>query len=208
MRTAGFRLGAPVHIRIYKRESQLELWMETGSGPFELFRSYAICAWSGTLGPKLREGDGQSPEGFYKVTSRQLNPRSRYRLAFNLGFPNAYDQALGRTGSAIMVHGGCSSVGCFAMGDDQIDEIYAIVEAALASGQPAVDVSVFPFRLTETALQSEVASPWIEFWRNLKLGAEGFETGRRPVEVAARDGRYVFGIDALAPGATAISGWM
>ena len=205
---AGFRLGAPAHIRIFKRESVLELWLEEAAGRFGLFRSYPICAWSGTLGPKLAEGDKQSPEGFYRVTLRQLNPNSRHHLAFNLGFPNAYDQAHGRTGSAIMVHGGCTSVGCFAMTDAQIEEIYPIVEAALRGGQDAIDVAVLPFRLTETALQLESDSPWIAFWRNLKDGGELFETEGRPPAVAACDGRYCFGAAALAPDATPIAGWV
>ncbi len=121
---AGMALGDPAHLRIFKRESRLEVWLRPAGGPrFALFRSYPICAWSGTLGPKLMEGDRQAPEGFYRVGRRQLNPQSRHHLAFNLGFPNAYDRALGRTGSALMVHGGCSSVGCFAMTDAAIEEI-------------------------------------------------------------------------------------
>jgi murein L,D-transpeptidase YafK len=177
-------------------------------GAFGLFRSYPICAWSGALGPKLLEGDRQAPEGFYRVTLKQLNPNSRHRLAFNIGYPNAYDLFHGRTGSAIMVHGGCTSVGCFAMTDPQIEEIYPIVEAALRGGQPAVEVSIFPFRLTETALQREGASPWIEFWRNLKDGADLFEKAARPVAVATSGGRYCFGAEATAPGSTPTAGWV
>jgi len=206
LRNAGARLGTPAHVRIYKRESLLELWLEGKDGNFGLFRSYPICAWSGTLGPKLREGDRQSPEGFYRVTLKQLNPNSRHRLAFNIGYPNAYDEFHGRTGSAIMVHGGCSSVGCFAMTDAGIDEIYPIVEAALRAGQPAVDVAIFPFRLTETSLQQEAGNPRIEFWRNLMDGAEQFEMSCRPPEVATIEGRYCFGAEAAAAGATPIAG--
>jgi murein L,D-transpeptidase YafK len=205
---ARLRLGAPAHIRIYKRESILELWLEAEGRGFVLFKSYPICAWSGTLGPKLQEGDRQSPEGFYRVTLSQLNPNSRHRLAFNIGYPNAYDLSLGRTGSAIMVHGGCSSAGCFAMTDDGIEDIYPIVEAALRAGQPTMDVAIFPFRLTETALQLESGSPWIEFWRNLREESKLFEAGGRPVAVAAAGGRYCFGANASASGATPIVGWV
>jgi len=203
----GLRLGAAAHVRIFKRESLLELWLETDDGTFVLFKSYPICAWSGTLGPKLKEGDKQAPEGFYRVTLRQLNPNSRHRLAFNIGYPNAYDQFHGRTGSAIMVHGGCSSVGCFAMTDAQIEEIYPIVEAALRGGQSAMDVAIFPFRMTETALQREAGSAWIEFWRNLKQGADLFDAQSRPAAVATAEGRYCFGDEAMAVGTTPITGW-
>jgi murein L,D-transpeptidase YafK len=204
---AGFVLGAPAHIRIYKRESELELWLGRPGDRFALFRSYPICKWSGTLGPKLAEGDHQAPEGFYRVTLKQLNPASRHHRAFNIGFPNAFDRALGRTGSALMVHGGCSSVGCYAMTDPQIDEIYTILDAALATGQPEVDVAIFPFRLTETALQAEAASPWLAFWQNLKQGADLFDRTGTPPAVATCAGTYRFGPDASAPDCTPIAGW-
>ena len=85
--------------------------------PLRRFATYPICLWSGRLGPKLREGDRQAPEGFYTVSAEQLNPNSRWHRSFSLGFPNAFDQAHGRTGSFIMVHGGCPSIGCYAMTD-------------------------------------------------------------------------------------------
>lgn len=202
----GYVLGAPAHVRIYKRENVLELWLAADDG-YGLFRSYEICKWSGTLGPKLAEGDRQSPEGFYAVTLRQLNPHSRHHRAFNLGFPNEFDRSLGRTGSALMVHGGCSSAGCFAMTDEQIEEIYGVVEAALRGGQPQVAVAVLPFRLTETALQAEAANPWAAFWRNLKEGADLFEATGTPPAVATCAGTYRFGAAAGEPGCVPIEGW-
>lgn len=205
---AGFAMGEEAHVRIFKREHLLEVWMRPAAGErFALFRSYPICTWSGGLGPKLAEGDRQAPEGFYRVAARQLNPQSRHHLAFDLGFPNALDRELGRTGSYLMVHGGCSSIGCFAMTDEKIDEIYAIVEAALHRGQREVDVAVFPFRLTETALQAEATSDWVPFWRNLKQGFDLFERDGTPPKVSACNGAYVFGSDALGPGCTPIAGW-
>ena len=204
---SGHALGDFVHLRIFKRESRLELWLQLAGGRFVLFKSYPVCAWSGTLGPKLEEGDRQAPEGFYRVGPRQLNPHSRHHLAFNLGFPNAYDRALGRTGSALMVHGGCASVGCYAMTDPQIEEIYTLVEAALAAGQGEVDVAIFPFRLTVTALQSEATSPWSPFWATLKEGADLFETSGTPPVVAAGGGLYRFGAGASAAGCEPINGW-
>jgi murein L,D-transpeptidase YafK len=207
--TAGLALGDEAHVRLFKREHLLELWLRpAGAARYALFRSYEICTYSGQLGPKLAEGDRQAPEGFYRVARAQLNPNSRHHLAFNIGFPNAFDSALGRTGSALMVHGGCSSTGCYAMTDARIDEIYAVVEAALAAGQGVVDVSIFPFRMSETALQSEAASPWSPFWRNLKEGADLFDLTGTPPRVAACAGRYVFDGAVLGEGCTPITGWV
>ena len=204
----GLRLGNEAFVRIFKREHRLEVFVRQDGGRFVLFRGYDICTYSGGLGPKLEEGDRQAPEGFYRVAHAQLNPNSRHHLAFNIGFPNAFDRSLDRTGSFLMVHGGCSSIGCYAMTDAQIDEIYAITEAALAGGQQQVDVAIFPFRMTETALSAEAGSQWAPFWRNLKQGFDLFEVEGVPPEVAACNGLYVFGTAARADGCMPISGWV
>lgn len=206
--SAGFRMGDEAYVRIFKREHLLELWMKTAGGRYQLFKSYEICKYSGGLGPKLAEGDRQAPEGFYRVARAQLNPNSRHHLAFNIGFPNALDKELGRTGSFLMVHGGCTSIGCYAMTDAQIDEIYAVIEAALDRGQREVDVSIFPFRMTETALQSVAQSEWSPFWRNLKEGFDLFEREGAPPKVAACNGSYVFGGAAVGGECKPISGWV
>lgn len=204
---AGFTMGDPVHIRIFKRERRLEVWLQRAGGRFEKFRDYEICKFSGGLGPKLKEGDRQAPEGFYRVSRAQLNPNSRHHLSFNLGFPNAYDRALGRTGSALMVHGGCSSIGCYAITDEGVDEVYALVEAALDRGQDAVDVHAFPFELTATALAAEGGHTWIGFWRNLKVGYDHFTREGLPPKVAVCRGEYRFGPDAEGEECTAIAAW-
>ena len=204
---AGFVLGDAAHIRIFKRERQLELWLRRESGRYALFRGYDICTFSGDLGPKLAEGDRQAPEGFYRVAQSQLNPNSRHHLSFNLGFPNAFDRQLGRTGSALMVHGGCSSIGCYAITDASVDQVYAIVEAALGNGQQAIDVHVFPFRLTETALAAESANAWHPFWRNLKQGFDLFDLAGVPPKVSACRGEYRCGADAEGPDCVAIAAW-
>lgn len=207
LKSSGFSLGDAAHVRIYKREHKLELWMKTAAGRYALFRDYDICRFSGELGPKLKEGDKQSPEGFYRVSAKQLNPNSRHHLSFNLGFPNAFDSQLGRTGSALMVHGGCSSVGCYAITDQSVDEVYAVVEAALDNGQDAVDVHVFPFKMTATALAAEGGNTWAPFWRNLKAGYDLFEAEGTPPKVGACRGEYRFGQDAEGPECAAIAAW-
>jgi murein L,D-transpeptidase YafK len=192
----GFRLGDAAHIRIFKAERVLELWLRALEKPvFRLFCTHPIAGMSGDLGPKLAEGDRQAPEGFYAVGPKQLNPQSLHHLAFNLGYPNAYDRQLGRTGSYLMVHGGTQSAGCFAMTDRGVDQIYAVVDAALRAGQVEVQVAVFPFRMTEDALARQSSAPWLSFWENLREGAHCFERDGIPPAVAVRDGRYVFGPD-------------
>lgn len=187
----GVRVGAPLFLRLHKAEAELELFVDDGMR-YLRFRRYPICAYSGALGPKLREGDGQAPEGFYAVRLEQLNPASRFHLAFDLGFPNAYDRALGRTGSYLMVHGDCVSIGCYAMGDAAIEEIYTLVEAALRGGQPAVPVHIFPFRMDGTGRGANEDARWRDFWENLREGWLAFERTGRPPAVGVRDGRYVF----------------
>jgi len=203
--TAGLARGDAAFIRIFKQESQLEIWLRH-DGRYVLFETYPICAWSGLLGPKQKEGDGQSPEGFYEVGLKQLNPNSAYHLAFNLGYPNAYDRALGRTGSALMVHGACASIGCYAMTDRFITEIYALVEAALRRGQRSVPVHVFPFRMTDAAMRAHAADRWMPFWANLKQGYDSFEARRVPEPVFACGVDYAFGSPA-APRCAPVTAW-
>ncbi len=190
LKELGLRFGAPVFVRIFKREKELELWIEGDAQQFVLFRSYPICTYSGELGPKQREGDNQAPEGFYRVSASQLNPQSSYHLSFNLGYPNAYDRAHSRTGSFLMVHGSCVSIGCYAMGDDGIEEIYTLAAAALNSGQAAFDVHAFPFRLETASLASEKASPWHAFWSEMQPAYDSFEQSRRPPRIEVRARHY------------------
>ena len=191
LREKGLRFGDPIFIRIFKESNELELWVEKG-GEFELFRTWDICTFSGDLGPKLETGDQQSPEGFYFVTPGRMNPASRFHLSFNLGFPNAYDRHHGRTGNALMVHGSCVSIGCYAMTDARIEKIYALADAALRNGQPFFRVHVFPFRMTERAMREHRGSAWMTFWDNLKEGYDFFELWKRPPDVTVDDGVYRF----------------
>ena len=152
----------------------MELWVKDKE-KFKLFKEYPVCSYgNGSLGPKIKEGDGQAPEGFYYVTAGQLNPSSQYHLSFNLGFPNKYDRWHKRTGSALMVHGNCVSIGCFAMTNKQIEEIYTIVDAALRNGQSFFRVHIFPFKMTEQNMNShimpkETTLNSYSFWKKLKV---------------------------------------
>jgi len=183
------RLGAPIFMRVFKREFELEMWVKR-DGRFEHFATYPICMWSGQLGPKLKQGDGQAPEGFYTVDSSALNPNSQYHRSFNLGFPNAFDSAHGRTGSLLMVHGDCRSVGCYAMTDGVIDEVWALLTSALSAGQKRVQVQVFPFRMTDANMSRHGGNPNIGFWQQLRVGYDAFMRDRIPPIVSVCDGRY------------------
>lgn len=191
------KLGQPLFIRIFKAESELEIWVLKGER-FELLDTYPICHWSGTLGPKLREGDKQNPEGFYTVGARQLHRIGRWPRSLNLGFPNTLDRNLKRSGSYILVHGGCSSTGCFAMTNPVMEEVYALSERALRAGQDRISVHVFPFRMTDANMALHADNPWIDFWRDLKPGFDAFERTRVPPRVGYCEQRYV--VEPAAPG--------
>jgi murein L,D-transpeptidase YafK len=207
------RLGAPVLLRIFKREFELEVWLKRGDH-FERFATYPICMWSGGLGPKLRQGDRQAPEGFYTVDKAALNPASKYHRSFNLGYPNTFDRAHGRSGSLLMVHGDCRSIGCYAMTDPVIDEIWTLVTAALDAGQKRFQVQVFPFRMTDTNMARHAYAPEAPFWRQLKAGYDAFEHGHVPPDVRVCHGSYAFqgaggekdGSAPIAEGCPATSG--
>ena len=192
---AGVKIGTPVLVRIFKREFELEVWLKKGDR-FERFATYPICKWSGALGPKVRQGDRQAPEGFYTVASNALNPNSRWYRSFNLGFPNAHDRALRRSGSFIMVHGGCSSIGCYAMTNAQMSEIWQLVKGALDGGQKRFQTQVFPFRLTDSNLANRSDAADAEFWKSLKPGYDAFEQSGVPPRVSVCNKRY-----AVEPGA-------
>jgi murein L,D-transpeptidase YafK len=186
----GMKAGSPVLIRIFKAESQLELWMQKDDR-FELFGSYAICYWSGRLGPKLREGDKQAPEGLYSVAFDQIHHKGRWPRSLDIGFPNAFDKAYSRTGSLILVHGGCKSTGCYAMTNPVMEEIYTLTEQALRQGQAAIQVHIFPFRMSETNLEAQVGNPWHSFWQHLKPAYDLFERTRVPPKVSVCNKKYL-----------------
>ncbi|MCM8538985.1 MAG: murein L,D-transpeptidase [Lentisphaeraceae bacterium] len=185
--------GKEVFIRIFKEENILELWTKIdNSEKFKLYKSYEICTWSGSLGPKLKEGDGQSPEGFYTVARNQLKPDSSYHRAFNIGFPNEFDKANGRTGSFIMVHGDCVSIGCYAMTDPIIEEIFYIVESALKKGQTKFSVHIFPFKMNQENMAKHLTNKWFTFWQNLKTGYDLFEQNHIPPTISVKDKIYSY----------------
>ncbi len=196
----GMDQGAPIFVRIFKEESELEVWKARDDGRFYHFKTYPICNWSGDLGPKTAQGDRQAPEGFYNVSATQLNPNSQYYLAFNLGYPNAFDRSLKRTGNSLMVHGKCKSAGCYAMTDALIEEIYGLAREALKGGQDSFQVHAFPFRMTKANMARYQGNPNYKFWRTLKQGYDFFETYRLPPQIAVCEHRYLVNVKLAGSG--------
>ena len=188
---------SPILARIFKEEAEMEIWKKNRDGDYALLKTYPICKWSGDLGPKKKVGDRQAPEGFYTITPGQMNPNSNYYLAFNTGFPNAYDRAWGYTGSDLMVHGDCSSRGCYAMTDEQIQEIYALARESFFGGQKAFQLQAYPFRMTAMNMAKHRNNPNFAFWKMLKEGYDHFNASHQEPKVAVCEKRYVF--DATAP---------
>ena len=195
----GMSKESPILVRAFKEESELEVWKQDGNGQYALLKTYAICRWSGELGPKIKQGDRQAPEGFYNVTPAQMNPNSQYYLSFNLGYPNAYDRSHGRTGSHLMVHGDCSSAGCYSMTDAQMGEIFALGRESFFGGQRSFQVQAYPFRMTPTNLARHRNSPHLAFWKMLKEGNDHFEVSRTEPKVDVCGKRYVFNASASSP---------
>lgn len=192
MKAKGMERNSPIAMRIFKEEGVLEIWKAKTNNRFDKIAEYQICAWSGRLGPKIKEGDRQAPEGFYPLSPYHLNPNSKYFLAINTGYPNRYDQANGRNGTNLMIHGACSSSGCYSMTDAQILEIYAFARDAFKGGQQTVQLQAFPFRMTADNMARHQHSPHYDFWKMLKVGYDNFEITKRPPEVGVCDRKYVF----------------
>jgi murein L,D-transpeptidase YafK len=188
---------SPILVRIFKEESELEVWKQDTTGRYELLRVYPICRWSGDIGPKVKEGDRQAPEGFYPITPGLMNPNSSYYLAINTGFPNAFDKANGYAGAFLMIHGDCSSRGCYAMTDEQIGEIYSLARESFLGGQREFQLEAFPFRMTPDNLARHRNNPNMAFWKMLKVGDDHFLVTHQEPKVDVCEKRYVF--DAQGP---------
>ncbi len=193
----GFEFGEPIFVRVFKEEEELELWMrKKGESHYTLFKIYRIGHWSGQLGPKLVDGDGQGPEGFYHAGLSQFRPETRHHLGIDIGYPNEFDRYHGRTGSDIMIHGGDSSAGSFALSEADMEELYSLAVGAIGSGQEFFRVNVFPFRMTDKRMEQEWKRQpkWIDFWSNLKEGYDFFENVNRPPDVRVLAGDYAYSI--------------
>jgi|GEM_PF-254911 len=184
--------------RAFKQESELEIWGKNEVEPtFRLLKTYPVCAKSGTLGPKRRQGDEQVPEGFYHLD--RFNPRSQFYLSLGVNYPNASDRVRGDRGNLggdIFIHGSCVTVGCLPMTDAGIKEIYLLALAAREAGQARIPVHIFPARLDEAGF-AELKKRYpgqpelLRFWGDLKAGYDFFEDKKRLPKVRVDgSGRY------------------
>jgi murein L,D-transpeptidase YafK len=185
-----------VFIRIFKQEAILELWVENPkTNLFVRLKTYPVCAMSGILGGKNKTGDRQVPEGFYYINA--YNPNSSFFLSVMINYPNEYDLHWKKTGSAICIHGNCASIGCIAIEDKPIKELYWILIQAKNAGQANIPVHIFPTQLTDnqlTVLKEQFAqeSDKLIFWENLRQGYEYFENHKKLPNVSVKKGIYVF----------------
>ena len=187
----GLKLGSPIFLRVYKKTSKMELWVAQGPR-YALFKTYRICRWSGGLGPKMYEGDRQSPEGLYHITAEDLIVNARWHRAMNINYPNRFDVVNGRGGSGILIHGKCGSVGCFAIEDANVEEVYTAVDAALRAGQASVPVLALPFSFAQHAPAVEDTLRLNEFWADLRRADLLFNRDHIPPSAWVCDGRYFF----------------
>lgn len=192
MKAKGMASSSPLLLRIFKEENTLEVWKKKDTGRYGMLQSYEICRWSGKLGPKFKEGDRQAPEGFYTVAPAQMNPKSQYHLSFNMGYPNTFDRSHGRTGTHLMVHGACSSAGCYSMTDEVVEEIYSIARESFKGGQRKFQIQAFPFRMTPENMVRHEGSQHYEFWKTLKKGSDYFEVAKYPPKVDVCEQNYIF----------------
>ena len=188
---AGAKASSPVLIRIFKQSNELELWRMIDDGSYALVKTYNICAYSGELGPKKKQGDRQAPEGFYAIGASQMNYNSIRYLATDTGYPNVYDRINGYTGTSIMIHGGCDSSGCFAIEDQPVQEVFTAIRDSLKAGQKHVQVQIYPFRLNALNMFFNKDNKNIDFWRQLKAGYDKFESDRRELKITVVNKRYM-----------------
>lgn len=180
-----------IYIRIIKQLDLLEVWAKKGN-TYQIFKRYNVCYYSGGLGTKVTNGDKKSPEGFYTVGPKQLNPVSNYHLALNIGYPNKLEKLKGYTGDAIMIHGNCASIGCYAMTDPVIEEVYTMAYKAFEAGQTNINVDIFPFRMTDAHMKEFEKSPYMPFWKTLKPGYDLFEKNHIPPVAGIKNKQYAF----------------
>lgn len=196
LKKKGIKENFELFMRVFKEDKVVEVWLKsTGEKEFKLFKTYAICASSGELGPKRKQGDGQVPEGFYSIAV--FNPYSSYHLSLGLNYPNASDRIIGtgNLGGDIMIHGSCVTIGCMPLTDTYIKEVYILCVEARNNGQQTIPVHVFPTKMNEKgmAFLSETNSKHLDFWKNLQIGYNYFEQKKQLPKVSVdKTGKYVF----------------
>lgn len=193
---AGITKPFKLYIAAYKNEGKLELWLKTnGQKAYKLFKTYDFCAHSGTLGPKVKEGDLQTPEGFYYINV--FNPKSSFHLSLGINYPNKVDERRSgkeRPGGNIYIHGNCVTVGCIPLTDDKIKEVYVLAVEAKNASQDQIPVHIFPFKMTSVNLNAYLKQYPAQraLWTNLETGYRYFEKHNNLAVVTEKEGKYLF----------------
>jgi murein L,D-transpeptidase YafK len=191
----GFSGYFSMYIRVFKAEKTMEIWGFKDTA-YQLFKTYPICNMSGTLGRKYKQGDKQVPEGFYHI--ERFNPKSNFHLSLGINYPNQADMFFAEKdnmGGDIFIHGDCVSIGCMAMTDDVIKEIYILATEAKKLGQHNIPVHIFPFRMDEQNMTKYNAEfpQWLTFWQTLKGQYDYFEKEKRLFSVNISPiGEYIY----------------
>ncbi len=195
LRTKGFKSDDfEVFLRVFKHEKELQVWLkEKGNSSYRHFKTYPICASSGELGPKRKEGDNQVPEGFYEI--QHFNPASSYHLSLKVNYPNKSDmkKAKGRPGGDIMIHGECVTIGCIPIENDPIEELYILCVESF-DRKHKISLDIFPFKFTaenDKTIGSGYSKELNDFWKTLKPGYTYFEENKKAAKVSVdKNGNY------------------
>lgn len=196
VKAGGYEDDFSMIINAYKAEGKLDIWLKGKSQKnYSLFRTYDFCAHSGTLGPKVIEGDGQTPEGFYYINV--FNPMSSFYLSLGVNYPNLVDLARtgkdGKPGNDIYIHGNCVTVGCIPLTDEKIKEVYVLAIEACNAGQEKIPVNIYPFKMTNENLKKYAAQfpNQLAFWKTLQPGYLAFEKNKNLADIKEVKGKYV-----------------
>lgn len=184
-----------MYITAYKSEGKLEIWLKNKpQKKYKLFKTYNFSAHSGTLGPKVKQGDLQTPEGFYNINV--FNPKSNYYLSLGINYPNNVDllrSGRENPGNDIYIHGDQVTIGCIPLTDEKIKEVYLLAVEARSNGQKHIPVHIFPFKMTEANLRKYTIQypKQIAFWKNLQPGYTYFEKHNTLPSIDQEKGSYL-----------------
>lgn len=189
-----------IYLIAYKKEKQLEIYVSNSTGKYTYFKTYQVCSQSGELGPKFMYGDNQTPEGFYSVD--RFNPSSNFLLSLGLNYPNKADKIRSKAknlGGDIFIHGSCVSIGCLAMTDKQIQEIYLLAVLAKNYGQKNIPVVIAPFKFDKITSQKfkkekeySKFKQYFTLWGSIEKGINQFNKNNMPPQISIdKNGNYL-----------------
>lgn len=186
-----------LYFRIFKLEKEFEVWVKNKKDDkYTLLKNISICASSGDLGPKRKQGDYQVPEGFYEIAT--FNPNSSYHLAMKINYPNQSDKlkkTAADAGGDIMIHGNCVTIGCIPLQNDPVEEVYVLATEAKNKNN-AINIAIYPCRFNEKnkqLLTKNYSEEKNKFWETLKKPYSYFDKNNTlPKITISKTGDYIF----------------